>query len=339
MDWKRSRLVWYSITTAIFVALVYLADLGQLITALSSVDRGFMALAMVSGLSFFPFVAYVWYKMFQKVGIEANYRESLRLFLGGNLMNSITPLGQFGGEPFMAYIISKNTDSSYEKALSSVVSADLLNAVPLFTYLVAGLVYLAVFNTLTSFTLKIIYLTIPTAIISSLIVYLVWFEDELLENVVFDLIDRIQNIFGISDTIIESAKERVQEIKNSFQNVGDDPKHLLKILAVPHLAFIMQFISLYLMLMGQGIEPLIIPTYFTMILSSIATFSPTPGGSGTFETAFSGLLMLYYPVGLDTALASAVLFRLTTYWPGILIGYFALLSLKGSRKVEKGELK
>ncbi len=339
MQWKKSKIVWYSVTTVIFAVLIYFADLGQLITALSSVNRQFMALAMISGLSFFLFVAYVWYKMFQKVGIEANYRESLRLFLGGNFMNSITPLGQFGGEPFMAYIVSKNTDSNYEKALSSVVSADLLNAVPLFTYLVAGLTYLAVFNTLTSFTLKIIYITIPTAIIASVIVYLVWFEDEILENFIFNLIEGIQSTFGISDTYIESAKNQIREIKTAFQEVGDDPKHLLKTLIVPHLALVMQFLSLYFILMGQGIDPLIIPTYFTLILSAIATFSPTPGGSGTFETAFSGLIMLYYPVGLDTALASALLFRLTTYWPGILIGYLALLSLKGSRKVDEGDIK
>jgi hypothetical protein len=37
---------------------------------------------------------------------------------------------------------------------------------------------------------------------------------------------------------------------------------------------------------------------------------------------------LLMPVDPGPALAAAVLFRLTTYWPGIPLGYLALISLE-----------
>lgn len=327
-DLKNSKLLWYGVTTLIFAVLLYFVDINQFLNALRDADRKLMGLALISGLSLFLFVSYVWHRTFNRIGIKTDYRTSLRLYLAGNFLNSITPLGQFGGEPFMAYIVSRSTGESYEKALSGVVSADMINAVPLVTYMSAGLIYLTFYSTLDGFTTQIIYVMTPLILAGLLLAYILWFRTGLLENMLFGIVDRLEKKLQRGEKYIESVKDRIREVKNSFKIVGEDPVHLSKTLAIPHLAIITQFTALYLVLLSQGVEAYIIPTVFVVILSTVATFSPTPGGSGTFETAFSGLLMLFYPVTFDTALASAVLFRLTTYWPGIAIGYIALLNLK-----------
>ena len=38
-------------------------------------------------------------------------------------------------------------------------------------------------------------------------------------------------------------------------------------------------------------------------------------------------MTLFYSVDLATALTAAVLFRLTTYWPGLLVGFLTLVTL------------
>jgi uncharacterized protein (TIRG00374 family) len=86
--------------------------------------------------------------------------------------------------------------------------------------------------------------------------------------------------------------------------------------------------SLRFVLLSLGIRPDFTPIYFTVTLSSLASFSPTPGGSGTFEAAFSGLMVFFFEVNIATAVTAAVLFRLTTYWPGLVIGYISLVGLE-----------
>ena len=122
-------------------------------------------------------------------------------------------------------------------------------------------------------------------------------------------------------------KEKITAVKEAFLEAGKNPRLLLEATVITHLTFITQIASLYVILLSLGLEPLIPAIYFTVMLAGVATFSPTPGGSGTFEAAFAGILMLFYPVNLATALTAAILFRLMTYWPALLIGYLAFVKL------------
>lgn len=332
MESRKSKLLWYGITTLIFAALLYFADLGRFLVAIYNTEPLYFSAALVSGLSFFPVIAYVWHRVFRQADIEVSYPNSLKMFLAGNFLNSITPLGQFGGEPLMAYVVSKKTGASYEKSLSCVVSSDMINAVPLVTYLLAGMLYISIFGEFSNLLLKITYLAIPLILSGIIFAYLLWFEDKILEEFLIGMINQFESKIGRGEKYLRSARDRIREMKKSFQNVGEERMALAKNMIFPHIAIGFQFLSLYFIFLGQGINPTVVSTYLIVIVSAAATFSPTPGGSGTFEAVFIAITQVFYPgIGFDTALAAAVLFRLTTYWPGIPIGYIALLKLRGER--------
>lgn len=331
MDINKKRWSWYGITTLIFAVLIYFADIQKFFEALISSDPYYFSIAFVFGLTFFLFFGIIWHMFFRKMNIRTNFLKSMKLVMAGNFMNSVTPLGPFGGEPFMAYVVSDNTDSTYEKAISCIVSADMVNTIPFITYSIAGILYFLVFRSLTDFIINLALVTGAFIVFGTSLAYLLWFEEDILKNYIFKILDRLESLVG-GEKYVKMLKEKLIEIKKTFHTVGKDPKHLLKTSAVAHLSVLGQFICLYFILLSQNVTPLIAPIYFIVLLSGFATVSPTPGGSGTFEAAFSGLLMLFYTVPLDTALAIAVLFRLTTYWPGILIGYLALLDLNGGGK-------
>jgi len=54
----------------------------------------------------------------------------------------------------------------------------------------------------------------------------------------------------------------------------------------------------------------------------IMLISPTPGGSGLAEVAFSGFLGDLIPIGLAGALA--LIWRLLSYYPYLFVGAFVL---------------
>ncbi|AOV94700.1 hypothetical protein AQV86_02125 [Nanohaloarchaea archaeon SG9] len=331
---KDSKFLWYGITTVIFAGLIYFADVGDFVEAIRSIDPFYMFLAFISGMSFFLVFGYIYHSFFQQLGFNSSRMNSLKLFMAGNFMNSITPLGQLGGEPFMAYVVSSNTEATYEKSLSTVMSADIINAIPFVTYASAGIVYIILFSTITEAIKTGIYAVILLNILLVTTAYLAWFKTDKVEAKIHEALDYVGDKIKYTEKVVPPLKERITETRKAFQKAGEDRRHLLKVTLVTHIAPVVQLLSLYFILVGLGLNPHFVGIYFTVVLAAIAMFSPTPGGSGTFEAAFSGLLLAFFPetITAATAVAASVLFRLTTYWPGLLLGYLALLDLKRGRK-------
>lgn len=330
---KESKWIWYGITTLIFAALIYFADVNKFINALASADPLMFGIAMIFGMSFFLSFGLIWHFFFQQIGLKIRFLETMRLVMGGIFMNSITPLGAMGGEPFMAYVVSKNTEASYEESISCIMSADIINTLPFVTFSSLGIIYFVIQGSMNNLMIRLATITVVFITLSGLLAYLLWFEEDILKKYLFGLLNRVEKVFG-GQTYIKKAKEKISEIKESFHTVGEDPRFLMKVAASSHLIMLGQFASLFFILISLGIEPQIPGIIFTVAFAGFAAASPTPGGSGAFEAAFSGLLMLFYTIPMDTALAVAFLHRLTTYWPGILIGYISLLGLKKEENLD-----
>ncbi|MFW6321298.1 MAG: lysylphosphatidylglycerol synthase transmembrane domain-containing protein, partial [Halohasta sp.] len=331
-EWLKSRRLWYVITGVLFAALLYFADIDEFVRAIRQVDRSLFAVAVAVGFSSLLVWAWVWHRFFGQMGISASPSQTVRMFLSGQFLNSITPLGQFGGEPVMAFVISETTDTDYENALACVVSSDFLNAAPFFTFTLGGVAYLAIFGGLSGFFVDIGLLAAALLAIGGVVAYLLWSRHRTLGGTVNGLLHRIEGLVGRAEGVFQSIRESVVEIEAAFERAGRDRWFLLSTGSVSHLAIVAQIVSLYFVFLALGLEPRIVPLYFIVTLSTLATLSPTPGGSGTYEAAFSTLMGLFYSVELATALTAAVLFRLTTYWPGLVVGYVSLLTLKTDRE-------
>jgi len=328
-DWKSNKWLWYAVTGLLFAGLLYFADIDRFLTSLNQVDIPLFSIAVAVGFSSLGVWAWVWHRFFGQLAIPSTGSKTLRMFLTGHFLNSITPLGQFGGEPIMAYIVSETTDSTYERSLTAVVSSDIINAAPFFTFTIGGILYLAVFGTLAGFLVDVGIIATAILAIGGLIAYLLWSDNGTLSGSVHSLLDGIESRLGRFEGVFESLKDSVERVEESFQAAGNDRRFLAETAAVSHLAIVAQITSLYFVFLAMGVEPRFVPIYFLVTLSTVATLSPTPGGSGTYEAAFSGLMTFFYSVDLATALSAAVLFRLTTYWPGIVVGYLSMLTLRG----------
>jgi len=322
---------WFAVSGALLGALVYLADVGEFVDSVRRADASVFSVAAVVGFSSLLVWAWVWHRFFGTVGIEATVSETVRMFLTGNFLNSVTPLGQFGGEPIMAYIVSETTETEYETALACVVSADVVNATPFFTFTLGGVLYLAAVGSFRGPFVEIAALAVVLLALLSLVAYLLWSEDTRLTSALVLLADTLEARIGRA-SLFESARESIEAVEDAFRRAGSSPRFLLTTAAVSHLAIAAQILSLYFVFRSLSLPTALVPLYLIVNLSVIATLSPTPGGSGTYEATFAGLVTLFYPVDLATALTAAVLFRLTTYWPGILVGAVALLTLRGDTK-------
>jgi uncharacterized protein (TIRG00374 family) len=333
MDSRLYKLLWFGVSTAIIAAMVYFADVSRFLEAVGRADTMLVAPAFIFGLAVFPVWAYVWYSFFQTMELSISYVRSLKVFLAGQFMNSITPVGQFGGEPVMAYIVSRHTEASYEKAFSTVFSADIINGIPPFTFVMGGAAYLVFFGSLDQIIVQTLYMALLATVVGGFIVYLLWFESGRIEGAILAALEKLSSLLGRGEGIVAVAEKKLETVEESFRTVGENPRHLLKVASVAHLGYVFQLACLYFILLSLGIQTDFTPLYFVLTLGSLGNFTPTPGGSGTFEALMAGLLTVFLPsVSFASALVAAILFRLTTYWPGLLIGYISLNTLgKGAK--------
>lgn len=325
----RKHLLWFGVSTLIIAALVLLADLNKFFTAVSKAKTSFLAIALVTGLIPFLVWSNTWYKFLNKMGTKISYFESFRLLMAGNFMNSVTPLGQFGGEPFMAYVIRKNTDLSYEEGFSAVLSSDIINSIPIFTFILGGSIFLAVFRSINDLIAHTLTLAFLITLVGGAIAYTLWFKAGTIESVIIRNLRKLSEITGHGKSHIESLDQKLEEVQEAFRRIGESPSHLLETAVIAHAYFIFQVFTLYLVLASLGIETSLTPLYFILPIASLSNFSPTPGGSGAYEATLATILTLFMNIDFATALAAGILFRLCTYWPGLIIGYISLVSIGG----------
>ncbi len=321
MDWKRAGL--FGVSTAIILGMVYFADFQQVVSNIQEADKIILASAIFVGLLNLPIWSNSWHKLINRVGGDISFYKALKLFTAGNFLNSVTPLGQFGGEPLMAYVIKKNTDLEYEEGLSAVVSADIINAIPIFTFMLGGTAYLLFFNSLDSILLEMSYIALVIMILGGSIAYLLWFKSGYIESKIIFIVKILSRPFENESSLVE----KIEGMQETFRSVGEEPKELLKISLIAHLFFVCQVISLYLVMLSVGVETDLTPLYFVLPAAALANFSPTPGGSGTYELILAGVLTGVIGVPKQTAVSISILYRFTTFWPSILLGYISMVSL------------
>jgi len=324
---KNSNLLWFSISTVILFALIYFADYREIIDVLLNADRRFVLFSVLSG--FFTILTWsiVWHRFFHIMNIKIKHGKSLQLLLSGLFLNAMTPLGRFGGEPFVAHFVGKNTEATYQQALSSVSSADLSNAIPFATFGVSAIGYVAVFSTLEGLIADLALIVVSLTFSAAVIAYMLWFNGA---RKLAELISRapIPEInYGRWRPYIDSGKRRGLELLDRLEEVRQQPRKVFVALCISHFAVLGHMAATYFALMAVGVDPTLHTVFLIVSLSTVFTISPTPGSSGTLEAGLVILLMMFYPVSAATATSVAIIYRVATYVPGIVFGYLSLVNL------------
>ncbi|MFB6077253.1 MAG: flippase-like domain-containing protein, partial [Candidatus Nanohaloarchaea archaeon] len=71
--------------------------------------------------------------------------DGLRVYFAAMFANAVTPLGQFGGEPFIAYVVSRDARVPYEESLGAATAADLANGVQFFSLSFLGILIFLIY--------------------------------------------------------------------------------------------------------------------------------------------------------------------------------------------------
>jgi hypothetical protein len=327
MESSHRKMAWYGVSLALFGSLIYASGPERFWNALSSAQYIFLIPAVLTGVSTTFIFAFTWYRVLNKMDVNTSYTESIKMYLSGLFLNNITPLGQAGGEPFMAYIVSNKTGESYEKAFSSVMSSDIINIFPPLSFVIGGAAYLALFGSAGSTIIQILYLSATVLFIGTGLGYIIWCRTSAVTKIVDKVGHRLSEFVGRPE-LSQKITGKTEKLEEALTALGQDKKYLLKTAAVVHLSFVLEVATLFLVLLSLGYQSDLAPLYFILPLSDIGNNAPTPGGAGAYEAAMAASITAFLPLPFETALTAALLYRIPIYWIRTSIGYASFVKMK-----------
>lgn len=300
----------------------------QVAAAFAGAHFGWLAIGCLSTLVCLGAWGKAWQVVLREVGIGVAYRRLLVTYFAATFANYVTPLGQAGGEPFIAYVLSRDTEASYEGSLASVVTADLLNLLPFFTFAAIGLSVLLAGAELPVLARPLARGLLGLALGVPAMVFLGWRYRNPLRRGVLAVVAPVAR--RTSRLSVGGVRERIDELYAAFGRVATDPIRLLEAVAFAYIGWVFFALPLYFAgkTLGVPIDPLIV--LFVVPASTLAGLVPSPGGLGGVETALTLLLVGLVPgIDLQTAFALAIVYRVASYWFALGVGGLAALLVVG----------
>jgi len=307
---------------AIALVVLYLVAVGigtaDLSAAFADAQLRWLAAGCLS--TFVGLIAWgkAWHVVLGVAEIEESFRRLVVTYFAATFANYVTPLGQAGGEPFIAYVLSQDTEASYEESLASVVTADLLNLFPFFSFAAVGMGWLVWQADLPTAARPLAMGLLALAVGVPAITVAGWRFRRRVANGFLRLVAPLAR--RTPRVTLESIRERVHDLGAAFQRIAEDPGELVRALAFSYIGWVFFAAPLFFAgrTVGIPIGPLLV--LFIVPASTIAGIVPSPGGLGGVELALTGLLIALVGLSEADAYAVSLVYRIASYWFAILVG-------------------
>lgn len=257
------------------------------------------------------------------LNVDIPFRSLVVTYYAAMFADYATPFGKVGGGPFIAYVLSTDERASYEESLAGFVSADLLNLVPFFAFAGVGFVALVVGGQLPPAADALVTGLAAIAFVVPAMVYLSYRRRNTVGRVVVALARPVASRTDRVDT--ESVRQRVDTFYERIDVLRGHPRMLSYTLVFAFVGWLFFAVPLWLagQSLGVAIDPLLV--LFVVPASTLAGFTPTPGGLGGVEAAIVALLVALAGLNPGVAAAVALLYRVASYWFVLLAGGVAAL--------------
>jgi uncharacterized protein (TIRG00374 family) len=269
----------------------------------------------------------VWGKMWQivlgAVGVSVTYRKVVITFFAASFANYVTPMGQAGGEPLVAYVLSRDTEASYEESLASVVITDVLRLLPFFTVAGLGLGYLLFEGQLTDVVETAAVVLAALAVGLPTLLVIGWRHRLPLRGAVISLVSPFARRTGRIS--VEGLRERIDRLYDSVELIADSRRAVLLSVVLAYIGWILFALPLYFSGIALDLPVSLLLVFFVVPATIVVSFTPLPGGLGAIEGALVLLLTALAAFSAGEALAITTVYRLTSYWIVVAVGGIAAI--------------
>ncbi|MFB6147067.1 MAG: YbhN family protein [Halobacteriaceae archaeon] len=316
----------------VFGVMFWLVDTDAVLAAAGRAD---LALLAVVGLTILLWNA-AWglalWTVLASLSIPVAAHRAVLIHAAGAFVNHVTPLGQAGGEPVTAWLLSRSADTDYEVGLASVASLDAINVLPSVTFAICGLTYILVTRTFGSGTRVLLAGTAAVAVGLPVLGALAWRHRRNADSVVAGVVDRVgQPLARVVPRLTaphpDDIAERVRRFVEALEAVTADRRRLGTAISYSALGWSLQAVGLWVAFLAlDAAIPLYVP-FFVVPIGTMASVLPTPGGLGGIEAVNVTVITLITGVGAATVAVAVTIHSVGGYLLTTTVGAAAASAL------------
>ena len=305
---------------AVFATLALAVDWAAILRVVSRAET--LPVAIAASVALLAYL--VWSEalraLFLASGADLSVRACLGSYGAATFVRLIVPVGQPLGPVVFVYLIGRHTDRSYSADLAPTsigeATTHLLSALLAIT---GGLLVFGTSAPVQQVRVLQIGLVIVLAS-GTFVAALLWYRRASIREWILGAAALLRVTLGrVSERLRRAlAPERVDTSVTHYYetaaDLADDPRLLVRAVGLTTLGWVATASALVLTASAVGVSVSLPLALFVVPPVGLLGFLPLPGALGGVEVALTALLIHLGGLGLTTAAAVVLLYRLCTYW-------------------------
>jgi uncharacterized protein (TIRG00374 family) len=332
---KYKPLILILIGVGILVGMILFIGPGNIENAIKLANPWYVALAVILQFAVYGLWTWRWSINIKSIGISVKKGHVFPMLMVGLAVNNLTPSARGGGEPIRGYILSKYSNSSFEKSFATVIADRGLDTFP-FIVLAIITIFAAVFYlNLPDYALYSLIIAVIVLVAVFLVALYMSFNLEFGRKVSLWLVRLIKR-FSKKDhsKLEENALKAIHGFQNSMHTMVKDRNVLLYGLPISFLIWILEIIRVYVIFSAFNVDVSLLVIAEVFIISTLIGLIPLlPGGLGAVDGI---MIILFSAAGVPPSISAGatIVERLISFWMTSIIG-IALLPYFGTSVVER----
>lgn len=323
---KRRIAIGIGVAAALLVLLVSAIGGRDILAELSGADSRVLGLGFLAGALALTFRGLVWQRFIAVIDETMTRTRIANVFLTAMFVKYATPYGQLATEPFVAYLVSSDGEMAYEDGLASILSADLLNYIPYYTYGFLALGMIAAGGAVGDRMITQFAAFAGLFVVVAVFVYVTVFQPAIVYRVVLGVAALVRRVVGrftarFNDRLsAEVIRARLDGFYGSIDAITADKRTLVIATVYAHLGMAFLMAPIYIGGVALGYQIALPVVAIVVALGKLGSVVPSPGGTGGVEVIVTGGLITL--AGLEPAAAAtvALIYRACTYWLTLGVG-------------------
>lgn len=320
---RRQTIVGLAIALALVGLLVYGVGWQEVLELLSEAKPRYLAGAFLAGGGILLVRGLVLERLLRQVAGAPKGVTFVVPYLAGYFARSVLPWGRSTGAPVMAYLMAANSDAKPEDTLAAISLAELFAFLSsIIVAMTGGLLYLDVGvlgapGTDESTSTVIYSLSVVLLVGLFVLGTVVGLTREGPVRRAFTRVARgLDSLLSGRPRVrtTDPVSRRLENFLRTLGTVGTARSTLVIAFSLALASWIINVLPLYFVFLALGLEGAFVLALLCVPVASFGGILPLPGGTGGIETLLISLLVTIGGLSLESATASALLFRLTTYW-------------------------
>lgn len=322
---RRATAAGFAAAFAVLAVLVAVVGVGDLASALRQAQLLVLPAVLVAAIIWVTSWGVALGVVCRALGVAVSIPQVVVVYVGALFANNVTPLGQAGGEPITAFLVSSVGDTEYETGLAAIASADTVNFVPSTVFAVVGFAYLSVAVTLGPRLRLAAGMIAAAAVVVPVVAAVLWWHRRRVEAAVARVTVPVARAVGANVPRVRvptkaGIEARIGGFFQSLEVVARDRRTLAAAVGLSALGWFAQMLSLWLSLYALGVTAPLAAVFVAVPVGAFAGVTVLPGGLGGVEAVLVVLLVPTVGISAATALAAVLVHRTATYWLPMLLG-------------------